>query len=278
VAPTARLISANLLHGISLADGEVHLDRIVSELRDLSPDVLGIQEVDANLARSGFANQTGALVAAVADDAHWRFVPAILGEPGGSWTPANNDDLAGHDLVPLDRASYGVGLIVRWPVRSWHVIRVTPFRFRTPVFIPGLKKWIWIDDEPRVCVAAVCEAPWGLTTIATTHLSFVPGWNVRQLRHVCKALALLPGPRILLGDLNLPSSLPKLVSRWQPLAESLRTFPGPAPRMQLDHVLLHPGNESLRATSAVAHSLSFSDHRIVAVEVESVGDTRSNKK
>jgi endonuclease/exonuclease/phosphatase family metal-dependent hydrolase len=266
---TARFVSANLLHGISLADGQVHSDQMVADLRALRPDVLGIQEVDSHLARSAMAHQTAELVAAVDPSAHWRFVPAILGEPGGSWHPATDDDISGDDLAPMDRAAYGVGLVVRWPVESWHVIRVPPFRFRTPVFIPGLKKWLWIDDEPRVCVAAVCQAPWGLTTVATTHLSFVPGWNIRQLRHICNALAQLPGSRILLGDLNLPGALPKLASGWLPLTPALPTFPGPAPRMQLDHVLTHPKKTALRVRSASAHSLSFSDHRIVAVEVES---------
>lgn len=270
-----RLVSANLLHGVSLTDGKVRFDQVVRELTELQPDVLATQEVDAHQSRSGSIHQTRvlaeALSAAAGFPVSWRFVPALLGEPGGSWTAAADDHISGHDIdhrTGSNEAQYGVGLVVRWPVQSWHVIRVAPFRFRTPVFIPGMNKWIWIDDEPRVCVAAVCETPWGLRTIATTHLSFVPGWNFGQLRRVSRALSALPGPRFLLGDLNLPSPIPKLLTRWRPLAERLPTFPGPAPRMQLDHVLCHPSKAPISVHSATAHSLSFSDHRIVAVDVD----------
>jgi endonuclease/exonuclease/phosphatase family metal-dependent hydrolase len=266
----SRLVTANLLHGISLADGQIHYAEIVRELTELRPDVLAIQEVDAYQSRSESMHQTELLAEAVGTDASWRFVPAIVGEPGATWSAATDEHISGHDIEPSHATQangYGVGLIVRWPVQSWHVIRVAPFRFRTPVFIPGMNKWIWIDDEPRVCVAAVCETPLGLRTFASTHLSFVPGWNFGQLRRVAHALSALPGPRFLLGDLNLPSPIPKLISRWRPLTERLPTFPGPAPKMQLDHVLCHPPDASLKIQSATAHSLSFSDHRIVVVEI-----------
>ena len=47
-------------------------------------------------------------------------------------------------------------------------------------------------DEPRVLLAAVVDAPFGRLTIATTHLSFVPGWNVWQLR-IALAFLLITG-------------------------------------------------------------------------------------
>jgi endonuclease/exonuclease/phosphatase family metal-dependent hydrolase len=267
-----RLTTANLLHGVSLADGKVQFNQVIRELMELKVDALALQEADAYQTRSGSTHQTRALADALLAETgsvSWRFVPAIVGEPGGSWTPATDAHISGNDISRVStEPEYGVGLIVRWPVQSWHTIRVPPFRFRTPVFIPGMNKWIWIRDEPRVCVAAVCETPEGLRTIANTHLSFVPGWNIMQLRRVTRALAALPGPRFLLGDLNLPAPIPKLVTRWRPLADGLATFPGPAPKIQLDHVLCHPAHAPVSVRSAAAHSLSFSDHRIVTVDIE----------
>jgi endonuclease/exonuclease/phosphatase family metal-dependent hydrolase len=266
-----RLATANLLHGVSLADGNVHFDQVIRELMELKVDVLAIQEADADQTRSGSMHQTRELANALSAEngsISWRFVPAIVGEPGGSWTKATDEHISGNDISHSStEPGYGVGLVVRWPVQSWHTIRVSPFRFRTPVFIPGMNKWIWIRDEPRVCVAAVCQTPEGLRTIASTHLSFVPGWNIMQLRRVTRALCALPGPRFLLGDLNLPSPIPKFVTRWRPLADRLPTFPGPAPKVQLDHVLCHPADAPVLVRSAVAHSLSFSDHRIVTVDL-----------
>ncbi len=266
-----RLVTSNLLHGRSLDDGQVETNRFVRALSDLQPNVLAIQEVDRFQSRSLMVDQTAEIAAAI-PGASWRFVPAITGLPGGSWLPATDTDLAsGHDLVAVDpgRPAYGTGLITTLPVLSWHVIRVRPFRFRAPVFIPGINKWMMIDDEPRVCIAAVVEFNGRPLTIAGTHASFVPGWNVPQLRHIVKALGALPAPRLLLGDLNLPAPVPAAVTRWKSLANALPTFPSPNPKLQLDHMLLDdPGGRLRVCVPARTEHLPFSDHRALVVDVE----------
>jgi endonuclease/exonuclease/phosphatase family metal-dependent hydrolase len=101
-------------------------------------------------------------------------------------------------------------------------------------------------------------------TVATAHLSFVPGWNAAQLRRVTKELARLPGPRVLMGDLNMPPPFPKVLTGWSPLA-AVRTFPSTGPRIQLDHVL---GSGVLpRVMSVRAPDLDVSDHRPLVVEL-----------
>ena len=248
---------------------------MLAALTAMRPNVLAMQEVDRMQARSGGVDQTaavaGALTEGIQGDVSWRFVPAILGEPGGVWSGVTGLDIAsGHDLVGPGRtaSSYGTGLITTWPVRSWHVVVLKPFPWRAPVFIPGINRWMFIDDEPRVCVAAVVEAPWGVSTVAATHLSFVPGWNVWQLRRLVRGLASLPGPRILLGDFNLPAPIPGVVSRWRALASGHATFPSPSPRLQLDHVLLDdPYARFPSAVATTAEELTFSDHRAIVVDV-----------
>jgi hypothetical protein len=49
-----------------------------------------------------------------------------------------------------------------------------------PGAIPVGGRVLFLPDEPRVLLAAVLDTPEGPVTAATTHLSFVPGWNVRQ--------------------------------------------------------------------------------------------------
>lgn len=269
-----RLVSSNILHGRSIVDGQVDTQRYVRALSELQPTVLAMQEVDRFQPRSDNTDQT-AQIAAALPGASWRFVPAIVGVPGEQWRPATDNDVAsGHDLAPVDPSipAYGTGLITTLPVKSWHVIRVQPFRFRSPVFIPGINKWMMIDDEPRVCIAAVVAYEGELMTVAGTHASFVPGWNVPQIRRITRALSKLPGPHILLGDLNLPAPVPALVTRWKALATGLPTFPAPNPKMQLDHALLHdPAHQFNRSnhpiTARVEH-LPFSDHRALVVEID----------
>jgi endonuclease/exonuclease/phosphatase family metal-dependent hydrolase len=116
-------------------------------------------------------------------------------------------------------------------------------------------------------LAAVVEAPFGALTVAAAHLSFVPGWNIRQLRRVVRELAALPAPRMLLGDLNVPAVIAALASRWRPLARQ-PTYPAVHPRVQLDHILVDPrGAERLPPVTAVSTPVSaISDHRPVTVD------------
>jgi endonuclease/exonuclease/phosphatase family metal-dependent hydrolase len=265
-----RLVTSNLLHGRSITDGLVDTERYVSSLAGLEPTALAMQEVDRFQLRSGLVDQTAEIAARI-PNAAWRFVPSVIGVPGEQWRPATEDDPAsGHDLPPIDPAipAYGTGFITTLPVISWHVIRVKPFPFKAPVFIPGVNKLMMIDDEPRVCIAAVVEFEGRHMTIAGTHVSFVPGWNVPQLRKIVRALSSLPAPRFFIGDMNLPSPVPAKVTRWRPLAVGLPTFPSPNPKMQLDHVLLDdPGGRVGAVTSAKSILLPFSDHRALAVEI-----------
>ncbi len=252
-----RLATLNLLNGMSLKDGTVSPARLTTAVQALRADVVGLQEVDRFQPRSHSADLTEQVAAAM-DTPYWRFVPALMGTPGGTWRPALDDDDAS------TTAAYGIGLVSRWPVVSWHVTRLAASPLRSPVLIPGSKQLIWLQDEPRVGLAAVVETPHGQMTIATTHLSFVPLWNGKQLRTLTADLARLPGPRVLLGDLNMPPPFPRTLTGWRVLAKAA-TYPAWEPRIQLDHVL---GSGDLPPVTAVeAPELAVSDHRGLLVEL-----------
>lgn len=260
-----RLATLNLLNGMSLSDGVVSPDRLVEAVRALRADVVGLQEVDRYQPRSHSADHVQQVAEAMGAE-HWRFAPALVGTPGGRWRPATDDDDA------VVEPAYGVGLVSRWPVLSWHVVRLAAAAVRSPVVLPGTRQLIWLEDEPRVGLAAVVQTPAGPMTLATTHLSFVPVWNGVQLRRLTAALEALPGPRVLLGDLNMPGPLPRLLSRWRSLART-PTYPAWEPRIQLDHVL---GSGSLPPVRSVeAPRLAVSDHRALLVELEPVPGSSS---
>jgi endonuclease/exonuclease/phosphatase family metal-dependent hydrolase len=196
----------------------------------------------------------------------WRYVPTLTGTPGGLWRPASEDD----PPTPEDSA-YGIALFSKRPVQWWRTLRLPPpsSRMRAPVLVPGTKRWTWIADEPRVAVCARISLGGCDVTVATTHLSFVPAWNAWQLRRLVRALRGLPGPYLLMGDLNLPGRLPPMLAGWQPLVRG-KTFPAHQPRLQLDHVLASPWS-SWNATGGEVVELPVSDHRAVVVDVEPAG-------
>jgi endonuclease/exonuclease/phosphatase family metal-dependent hydrolase len=259
-----RLGTFNLLHGMALSAAEPGGERLAAVLHDLDADVLGLQEVDRRQPRSGGADQAE-LVADATGARWWRFVPTVLGTPAQrGWRPADVDD---GRLV--EGRSYGVALVSRLPVRAWRVRRFAAAPVRLPLLLPGpggRPGVVVVPDEPRVAVAAVLEGPAGPFTVVATHLSFVPGFNVWQLRAIVRWTAGLPRPCLLVGDLNLPGGLPARVSGWRPLLRAA-TYPSWSPRVQLDHVLAD-GLDPMTVTRAGARRLGVSDHCAAAVDLE----------
>lgn len=254
-----RLATFNLLHGRSVTDGLVDPGRLTAAVSRLDADVICLQEVDRGQPRSGGLDLTRLVAQALGCvDGNWRFAPALIGEPGGVWRAATDADDS-----DVDSPAYGIGLVSRLPVRSWHLVRLSAARVRSPVVLPGSRRVAWLTDEPRLGLAAVVESASGPLTVASTHLSFVPLWNAVQLRRLVAELAGLPAPQVLLGDLNLPGPFPGWLSGWQPLATD-KTYPAWRPSIQIDHALGHGALP--RVVSTEAPQLPLSDHRALIIE------------
>jgi endonuclease/exonuclease/phosphatase family metal-dependent hydrolase len=260
-----RVVTFNVLHGRSLADGRVDPAVIADDVASLGATVLGLQEVDRAQPRSGLVDVTSVAAGALGAGTQSRFAPAVIGTPGETWRPA-----ADGDELRSDEPAYGIALLTNLPVVSWHVLRLAGAPTRAPVAMPsaGRSRVILVRDEPRVVLAAVVEAPAGVMTVATTHLSFVPGWNVWQLRRALRFLRGLPSPRLLLGDLNIPGRLVGAASGWDVLART-PTYPSPDPTVQLDHVL---GDGPLpQVVGSQARRMAVSDHRALVVDLGADG-------
>ena len=160
------------------------MDRLRKCVRELDPDILALQEVDLEQPRSGHADLTAVAAEAMCAVAH-RFVAAIAGTPGATWMAATGEEQPG-------TAAYGIALLSRFPATSWQVVRLPRIPMRFPMYLPGPNRVMVVDEEPRAAVIAQLETPLGALSVANTHLSFVPGWNRRQLRRLAKDLRGFP--------------------------------------------------------------------------------------
>ncbi|MER8010187.1 endonuclease/exonuclease/phosphatase family protein [Streptomyces sp. NPDC094149] len=306
-----RFATFNVLHGRTLQDGRpvsVPPAQAGLPLADavaaLDADVLALQELDRFQKRSGHMDQ--AHVAAEAADAReWRYASAVHGRavPGRGWLldPSAPElrvhgphDAPAQDEVP----SHGIALLSRLPVREWRARRFAPAPSAMPLRVPGRPGLTVVRDQPRAALAAVTAAERGLLTVVAVHLSFVPGWNIRQLLAVREWIADLPRPHVLLGDLNLIGPIPRVVlgtaeilapkagrgatlcagscpheqsvrptglGGWREPAR-VRTYPSHRPVVQFDHVLVS-GACRCAPLAASAPRMPVSDHRPVVVDL-----------
>lgn len=252
-----RLVTFNILHGRSVADGSVDIERLARAIKTLNPDILALQEVDRDQPRSHLADLTEVAATAMDAVAH-RFVAALSGTPGATWIAATGKEQPG-------TASYGIALMSRFPAENWQVVRLPRVPFSFPMWLPGPRKFSVVREEPRAAVVARLQTTCGVLTVVNTHLSFVPGWNRVQLRMLRRDLAPFDGPRVLMGDLNMTPPSPERITDYRPLAQA-PTFPQDRPNRQLDHILVQGPFPRVRACEAV--EMELSDHRAFVVEVE----------
>jgi endonuclease/exonuclease/phosphatase family metal-dependent hydrolase len=280
VAPAQRMrvISWNLLHGQKIPptnsqDWQAELVSAAKRVADeLQPNFIALQEVDYFQSRSDLTNQTK-LVAQSMQLKYWAYLPTLIGTPGEKWRSVKdlkNSIITESSLDKDPKASYGIALATNWPIKKLYVKKLGRSIVGMPLLIPkdngkGVR-FIYVKDEPRVALIAELENGY---TIATTHLSFVPGVNVFQLNKLSSYLKKLPGLALLTGDLNLPANLPSKLSGFKSLI-SQATYPSWKPKIQFDYIMLR--KSEIKSTSSIksikSTSTGISDHTPIGVEIQ----------
>jgi endonuclease/exonuclease/phosphatase family metal-dependent hydrolase len=242
-----RIATFNILNGRAPDSEVIDEGRFVEAVATLDADLLGLQEVDRNQPRSRHADLT-ALAAEAMGAVEHRFTAALSGTPGTTWSAATGEEQP-------DSAAYGVAFLSRYPVTGWREVRLPPVPVKAPHRFHGARRPTLVRDEPRVAVVAGVETPFGHVEVVTTHLSFLPWWNGRQLRLLMRALA-DDSPLVLLGDLNMLPRRAHALTGLRPLVSG-DTFPAAAPTRQIDHLL---GRGDLPPVSGGPVPLPVSDH------------------
>jgi endonuclease/exonuclease/phosphatase family metal-dependent hydrolase len=243
--PSLRVATWNIAGGRREGTSQVDLTAVIAGVRALGADVLALQEVDRELARSDRADQPRQIVEAFGPEVFWSYAPALVGD---DFRPLTGPDPGG--------PAYGNLLLSRLPLDAVEHLRFPPAG----------------GGEQRTAVIGTIRVGSRPLTVGGVHLSNKQGHNVRQLRELQAVMAQRAAPRLLLGDLNLTSFPLMLGSRrgW-PESGHGATFPNSRPNRQLDHVLRNEPAGVLIPRGFRVVAAPVSDHRAAVAEFDVTG-------
>lgn len=225
--------SYNIRHGRGLDDA-VDLERTADALQRLGADLIGLQEVDASVRRSGTVDQA-----------------AFLGERLGM-------EHAFGAFFPYDGGRYGMAVLSRFPIVAARSIRLPDgeeprVALAVTVAPPGADTitvvnvhFDWLDDDTD---------------------------RFRQASALATQLDALEHPWVLLGDFNdLPDS--RTLKLFYPIVGDARkpadgrlTFPADGPAKEIDHIFAKRGSGLEVVDLRVIADTITSDHRPVLAQV-----------
>jgi len=242
-----------------------------SAIKKIAPEVLAMQEVDHFLPRSNSVNQVQEIAKAM-KAVDWAFAPAIIGTPGEKWRALKDSDESIITAKSKGEGGYGIGFASTIPVTAYERIELGRSPIGMPLLVPGGEdgkgkpRFIYVQDEPRVALVAHLENGW---SIINTHLSFVPGFNIAQLKKIkrwAEKSAAQTGNKVaIIGDLNLPKGLPVVGSQWKSLITQ-NTYPSWGAKIQFDYILTKDSISKFKAIKTTATGIS--DHLPITVEIE----------
>jgi endonuclease/exonuclease/phosphatase family metal-dependent hydrolase len=238
-----RVLTYNVHHGEG-TDAKLDLDRVAGVIRAAKPDLVALQEVDRNVARTGQVDQPAELAART----------GLRVAFGGN--------------LNLGGGQYGNAILSRFPIL---VQRNHP--------LPGSP-----GQEPRGLLEIEALVPHDSTPLNffATHFDHHPQPTDRlaAAQAVAKLLAMRPpSPALLAGDLNAVPDSPvlELLSRdWLRTGHVQPTSPSSKPKRQIDYVLVRSGDRwRVLETQVIAEAVT-SDHRPFLAVLEllpaSIGD------
>ena len=227
-----RVVTYNIRHGRGM-DDVVDLEHTADVLRRLEPDVVGLQEVDVGVERSGAEDQPEVLGRLL--DMEHAF-GAFMDYQGGEYGMAI---LSRHPIVEVRAVELPQG---NEPRVALAVEIATPQGRRVPVINVHFD---WVSDD---------------------------GYRFAQASELARYLEALPSPFILLGDFNdVPDS--RTMELFRTLADEARkpaddrlTFSSTDPRREIDYIFAGPPGAGRFTHTEVIDEPLASDHRpVVAV-------------
>jgi endonuclease/exonuclease/phosphatase family metal-dependent hydrolase len=226
--PPLRIVSYNIRHGRG-TDEQVNLARTGEVLRRLDADLIGLQEVDDRVRRSGGVPQADSLGAALG-------MHAAFGA-----------------FMPYQGGRYGLGLLSRFPITRTTALRL-PDGNEPRV---ALAAEIVIPPFADTVVAIVVHFDWVEDD----------GFRYPQAQMVAAAVDSIRHPVILLGDFNddpASRTLALFRARAQELPKPVEdhfTFSSTKPDQEIDYIFLRGSTRWVPLRAEVITEPLASDHR-----------------
>lgn len=222
---TLRVMTFNIQHGKGI-DGQIDLSRIAQLIQETSADIVGLNEVDHFLPRSGLKNQLKFL--GQKTEMNYFFAPGI----------------------DFGLGKYGNGVLTRSQVSN-PLKEALPRIFRR---------------ESRVLLQFATLVSGQKVQIIVTHLGLNPVEKEKQLAFLTEKIQKITEPVILMGDFNLTphSSLMRnfLQNTGLKSHSNEQTFPADNPNLKLDYILTSEQWEVVSPVEVI--STQSSDHFALA--------------
>jgi endonuclease/exonuclease/phosphatase family metal-dependent hydrolase len=208
------------VHSGKPRDARPNLRMFRESVAALDADVIGLQEVDRGMARSGRNDYSG--------------------EAGNA---VGGEDFFASARRRWDWGLYGNALIAKGRIRQTHVL---PFE---------RKKFFYERRVAQLATVIIDNQAWN---VANTHLSLRPEEQALQLEEVARTLGERTLPRVLMGDFNMaPRAVRDVIEPmgWTVL-ESDHTFPSWAPNHTVDYICV----QGVAVEAVEVRSMPVSDH------------------
>ena len=244
---TITAVTYNIHFGVGM-DKIYDVHRICEDIRAIHPDIVGLQEVDANWSeRSHFDNQVKKLAHEL--QMNYFFAPM-------------------YDRPPVKPGAHnrqqGTAILSRFPMyeeKNQQITRLSTVDPKpSPTLAPG-----FVDVKVEV----------GKTQlhVYVTDLDDRPDPSLRkkQVDDMVRIIEKDTGTQILLADLNAPSTAPELRPLWNLFQDaavackkSCNTYPADKPTRRMDYVLVTP---DIQVAAARTLPTTASDHRPFIVQI-----------
>ena len=228
------VMSYNIHVGIGM-DKKLDLARIAEVIRRERADIVGLQEVDRGVERTGRVDE----------------IRELARLTGMDYAFAHNLDYQG--------GQYGVAVLSRFPI-----LAIDHRRYANPR-----------ERERRGFIRVEIEVGGRRLNFVTTHLDyqFLDG-RVFETEQLLKALEDVRGPLIVAGDFNEepPGGAYEMMLKagfadgWAQEKTAGLTYPADKPTKRIDYVFHRNLGENVRATVSVPNTLA-SDHRPLLVSL-----------